>query len=281
MSGTNITTQAKETANESGMDETITIGEDGTTLPVVEVLTGRAFLTGKSGAGKSNSASVVAEELLDRGFPLLIVDTDGEYWGLKEEYEILHVGADEECDLQVSSEHAPKLAELALEDNVPIILDVSGFLDEDEGDALVRETARELFQREKLKKPFLMLNPSTADETADDPTVRRCIGYAKDWGYGTLVVGNLFALRSTDPENLYDHPDPVGPENDVHLEEICDEAEKVIAAWGHHGGLHDRGPEVPRALDADLFALDTTKDDHLAHPLYQPKDADLDPYTSD
>jgi predicted RNase H-like nuclease (RuvC/YqgF family) len=139
--------------------EKIAIDEDGEiTLPVVEVLTGRAFLTGKSGAGKSNSASAVAEELLDRGFPLLIVDTDGEYWGLKEEYEILHVGADEECDLQVSSEHAPKLAELALEDNVPIILDVSGFLDEDEGDALVRETARELFQREKkLKKPFLML----------------------------------------------------------------------------------------------------------------------------
>lgn len=117
--------------------ETIAIDEDGeVTLPVVEVLTGRAFLTGKSGAGKSNSASVVAEELLDRGFPLLIVDTDGEYWGLKEEYEILHVGADEECDLQVSSEHAPKLAELALEDNVPIILDVSGFLDEDEGDGI-------------------------------------------------------------------------------------------------------------------------------------------------
>jgi len=138
--------------------ESITIGVDGETLPVIEVLTGRAFLTGKSGAGKSNSASVVAEELLDRGFPLLIVDTDGEYWGLKEEYEILHVGADDECDLQVSSEHAPKLAKLALEDNVPIILDVSGFLDEDEGDALVRETARELFQREKkLKKPFLML----------------------------------------------------------------------------------------------------------------------------
>jgi cell division protein FtsB len=127
-------------------------------LPVVEVLTGRAFLTGKSGAGKSNSASVIAEELLDRGFPLLVVDTDGEYWGLKEEYEILHVGADEECDLQVGAEHAPKLAELALEDNVPIILDVSGFLDREEGDALVRETARELFQREKKrKKPFLML----------------------------------------------------------------------------------------------------------------------------
>ncbi|MFC6720959.1 helicase HerA domain-containing protein [Natrialbaceae archaeon GCM10025896] len=154
-----MSAETQQTSMTGGDAEKIAIDEDGeVTLPVVEVLTGRAFLTGKSGAGKSNSASVVAEELLDRGFPLLIVDTDGEYWGLKEEYEILHVGADEECDLQVSSEHAPKLAELALEDNVPIILDVSGFLDEDEGDALVRETARELFQREKkLKKPFLML----------------------------------------------------------------------------------------------------------------------------
>jgi len=129
-----------------------------TTLPTVEILTGRGFITGKSGSGKSNSASVVVEELLDRGFPVMIVDTDGEYWGLKEEYEILHVGADEECDLRVGSEHAGKLAQLALEDNVPIILDVSGFLDEDEASALVRETARELFQREKkLNKPFLML----------------------------------------------------------------------------------------------------------------------------
>jgi cell division protein FtsB len=149
----------KTTDTDDDSTEHIPLDDAGNvTLPVVEVLTGRAFLTGKSGAGKSNSASVIAEELLDRGFPLLIVDTDGEYWGLKEEYEILHVGADEECDLQVGPEHAGKLAELALDDNVPIILDVSGFLDADAGDALVRETARELFQREKKrKKPFLML----------------------------------------------------------------------------------------------------------------------------
>lgn len=132
--------------------------DGGVQLPVVDVLTGRAFITGKSGSGKSNTASVLVEELLDRGFPVLIVDTDGEYWGLKEEYEILHVGADEECDLQVGPEHAGKLAELALEDNVPIILDVSGYLDDDEGDALVRETASELYTKEKkLNKPFLML----------------------------------------------------------------------------------------------------------------------------
>jgi hypothetical protein len=127
-------------------------------LPVVEILTGRGFITGKSGSGKSNTASVIIENLLDNNFPVLIVDSDGEYYGLKEEYEILHAGADEECDIQVSEEHAEKIAALALEQNVPIILDVSGFLDEDVANELVKETARHLFAKEKkLKKPFLML----------------------------------------------------------------------------------------------------------------------------
>jgi len=139
-------------------DRTITVASDDTSLPVVEVLTGRGFITGKSGAGKSNSASVIAEELLEQGFPLLIVDVDGEYYGLKQQYEMLHVGADEECDLQVGQEHAGKLAELALDENIPIILDVSGFLDEAEATALIRGVARRLFALEKKrKKPFLML----------------------------------------------------------------------------------------------------------------------------
>jgi len=128
------------------------------TLPVEELLTGRLFATGKSGAGKSNTGSVIAEELLERGHPLLIVDVDGEYWGLKEEYEVLHVGATEECDLQVGPEHAGKIAELALEQRVPIILDVSGYVDGDEADALVREVGRELFAREQQAlQPFLMV----------------------------------------------------------------------------------------------------------------------------
>ncbi|GGL69321.1 hypothetical protein GCM10009039_29120 [Halocalculus aciditolerans] len=98
------------------------------------------------------------EELLEKGYPVLVVDTDGEYYGLKEEYELLHAGADEECDIQVLPEHAEKLATLALEENVPVILDVSGFLDEEASDELVRETARHLFAKEKkLKKPFLLV----------------------------------------------------------------------------------------------------------------------------
>ncbi|ESS06888.1 MAG: putative ATPase [uncultured archaeon A07HB70] len=139
-------------------------GGDGTapgasvSLPVVELLTGRGFVTGKSGSGKSNTASVVAERLLDDGYPLLIVDVEGEYYGLKEEYELLHAGADDECDIQVAPEHAEKLASLALEQNVPIVLDVSGYLDEAVADELVFETARHLFAKEKkLKQPFLLL----------------------------------------------------------------------------------------------------------------------------
>ncbi|WP_254822596.1 helicase HerA domain-containing protein [Haloglomus halophilum] len=127
-------------------------------LPVVELMTGRGFVTGKSGGGKSNTASVVIEKLLDRGLPVMIVDIDGEYYGLKEEYEILHVGADEECDLVVNEEHAGKLSELALEQNVPIILDVSSFLDESDARDLLTAVARNLFAKEKkLKQPFLLV----------------------------------------------------------------------------------------------------------------------------
>ena len=147
-------------------EETITVGEtrgretgrSNVELPIVDLLTGRGFVTGKSGSGKSNSASVVAEKLLDRGYSLLAVDIDGEYYGLKEEYEILHVGGDEECDLQVDEEHAEKIAELALEGSVPIILDVSSFLDESKARELLTETTKHLFAKgKKQKQPFLML----------------------------------------------------------------------------------------------------------------------------
>jgi hypothetical protein len=126
-----------------------------------------------------------------------------------------------------------------------------------------------MWDAEKPTLAFIMLNPSTADETDLDPTCRRCKGFAEDWGYGRLVVGNLFALRSTDPDQLYDHSDPVGPENDDHLQQICDEADMVVAAWGTHGDLHDRGREVAAMLP-ELYALDTTKAGHPNHPLYQP-----------
>lgn len=125
---------------------------------------------------------------------------------------------------------------------------------------------------------FLMLNPSTADADQDDPTIRRCIGFAKSWGFGGLIVGNLFALRSTDPKALYEHPDPIGPDNDTHLVNIAQSARKVICAWGTHGAYRDRGREVGHRLEFfPLAALKVTKDGHPGHPLYiaastQPKE---------
>lgn len=79
---------------------------------------------------------------------------------------------------------------------------------------------------------WLMLNPSTADASQDDPTIRRCIGFSKMWGYGRLVVVNLFALRSTDPRALARNTDPVGPMNAWHQIEAFKEAREVICAWG-------------------------------------------------
>ncbi len=134
------------------------VTEDGVTMPATEVLAGRGFLTGKSGSGKSNSASVIAEELLDRDLPLMLVDTDGEYYGLKEEYEILHVGRTEDCDATVGPAHADRLARLALQEHVPIILDVSGYLDADAADELIGEVSKALFRREReAQQPFLLL----------------------------------------------------------------------------------------------------------------------------
>lgn len=145
-----------------------------------------------------------------------------------------------------------------------------------------REYRYRLWRTWDVEKPtlvWIMLNPSTADETDDDPTIRRCIGYAKDWGFGKIVVGNLFALRASEPKELYDHPDPIGPENNDHLRQICEDAETTVAAWGAHGDYQQRGWAVTRMLDVELLALDTTMDDQPVHPLYQPADAEPEPFS--
>ena len=139
----------------SDSNPTITVSEGGFEFPVVEVLTGRGVLFGKSGSGKSNSLGVIAEELLEQGFPLCIVDADGEHYGLKEEYELLHVGGDESVDVQVGPEHAEQLAEVMLHEDVPVILDVSGYIEDSDAHELVERVVSKLFSMEKkAKKPF-------------------------------------------------------------------------------------------------------------------------------
>jgi hypothetical protein len=119
---------------------------------------------------------------------------------------------------------------------------------------------------------FVLLNPSTADAFVVDPTVRRCLGFARDWGCGALLVLNAFALRSTDPKGLYRHPDPVGPAND---EVIAGWAPHmtgpVIVGWGVNGSHRGRGPAVARLLadrGVTVRCLGTTLDGHPRHPLY-------------
>lgn len=126
---------------------------------------------------------------------------------------------------------------------------------------------------------FVMLNPSTADAEHDDPTVRRCVGYAKRWGYGMLHVANLFALRATDPAALYRDPDPVGESNDHFIAAMARYADRVVVAWGTHGAYQDRAREVARILrdnDRCPYALGLTKDGQPRHPLYMPADAQLE-----
>lgn len=120
---------------------------------------------------------------------------------------------------------------------------------------------------------FVGLNPSTADATADDPTIRRCIGFARNWGYGGLLMGNLFALRATDPHVMLAHREPVGTGNDDWLARLAHEASAVVACWGAHGGHRGRAQEViDRGLLGDYFVLGRTAKGEPRHPLYMRAD---------
>lgn len=129
---------------------------------------------------------------------------------------------------------------------------------------------------------FIMLNPSTADGSVDDPTIRRCTGYARLWGAGGLLVLNLFALRATDPAELKRAADPVGPANDIAIEQLLDRTNSnlghVVAAWGNHGSLLGRAEAVTAAvagLGVRLWSLGCTSTGQPRHPLYLPADAQM------
>ena len=121
------------------------------------------------------------------------------------------------------------------------------------------------------------LNPSTATETQDDPTVNRCWKLAKREGYDAFCMLNLFALRSTNPKQLYLSDDPVGIENDYWIHKIASDASVVVAAWGVHGALNSRGCQVAATM-RDIKCLGTTKFGHPKHPLYLKKDTLLVPF---
>jgi hypothetical protein len=95
---------------------------------------------------------------------------------------------------------------------------------------------------------FVMLNPSTADAERDDPTIRRCIGFARAWGFGAVEVVNLFAWRATYPRELRRARDPIGPDNDRVILEAAARNQAIIAAWGNHGAFGERDRQVAALL---------------------------------
>ncbi len=121
---------------------------------------------------------------------------------------------------------------------------------------------------------FIGLNPSTADETNDDPTIRRCIQFAKDFGAGAFCMTNIFAWRDTDPSGMKKVSSPIGQDNDDHLIQIGKGAMIIIAAWGTHGSHMYRGIKVKRLFSEaglTLHCLGRNSDQSPKHPLYLAK----------
>lgn len=125
---------------------------------------------------------------------------------------------------------------------------------------------------------FIGLNSSTADENEDDPTSRKCINFAKNWGYGGILMANLFALRSTNPQGLYSELNPIGIDNDFYIKDSANKADIIIACWGNHGSFRNRSQEVCKLINS-LYCLDTNKSGEPKHPLYIKKGVIPKPYT--
>ncbi len=124
---------------------------------------------------------------------------------------------------------------------------------------------------------FLMLNPSTADEIKLDPTCARARTYAEAWGYGALIVTNVFAWRSTDPQALKRVKDPVGAGNDAAILRAAKESDLVVCAWGNHG--LGRSLHIRKLLSGiPLHVLKVTGTGEPGHPLYLRKSLKAAPW---
>ena len=133
-----------------------------------------------------------------------------------------------------------------------------------------RYSLSRVWDKKKKYVLFIGLNPSTANEEADDPTIRRCVNYAKDWGYGGFMMVNLFAYRTTLPSNLKKVKYPVGSENDKYIVTLSKKADITVAAWGNNGDFYSRDKEV-LSLVPSLMCLKINKSGQPAHPLYLKK----------
>ncbi len=150
-------------------------------------------------------------------------------------------------------------------------------------DSLYRWRLWRAWDASRSRLLWVLLNPSTADAHHDDPTLRRCVGYAARWGYGAVEVVNLFALRSTDPRALHAAVDPVGHANNAHIATAALEADLVVCGWGAHALASSRAAAVVDLLcDAGhlLHCIGVTKAGQPRHPLYARGSAVATPWTA-
>lgn len=136
---------------------------------------------------------------------------------------------------------------------------------------------------EKEPVLFVMLNPSTADDRSDDPTIRRCIGFAETWGCDRLTVANLYAYRATNPRILRSASDPIGPLNDSWLKSLASDHKDVVCAWGATA-QEDRVRNfclMMREIGVKLWCLGTTKSGAPRHPLYLKSNLSMVPWNSE
>ena len=145
-------------------------------------------------------------------------------------------------------------------------------------DRVYRYSLRRVWEPSTPLVMFVGLNPSTADETQDDPTIRRCIGFARKWSFGGMIVVNLFAYRATNPRELRCVADPIGPDNDTWVMRGQEETALVVAAWGNGGIYRGRAEEVLPML-RHPHALAINKTGQPAHPLFLPRKVNLRRYS--
>ena len=137
-----------------------------------------------------------------------------------------------------------------------------------------RYSLSRIWDKKKKLVLFIGLNPSTADEEVDDPTVRRCVNYSQDWGYGGLMMVNLFAYRAVLPSSLKKVKYPIGENNDKYIMTLSKKADITVAAWGNNGNLYGRDRQVFDIIPS-LMCLKLNKTGQPAHPLYLSKNLKL------
>lgn len=155
-----------------------------------------------------------------------------------------------------------------------------------ESEAVYSDCARYRYLLTRIWAPgprvlFVMLNPSTATEVQNDPTVERCEQRARKLGYGAFRVTNIFAFRATDPKVMRAQPDPVGPDNDAAIAQSADWSDAIVCAWGNHGLFMHRGLQVEallRPTGKALFHLGLTGQTQPRHPLYVGYDRQPEPW---